>query len=192
LGTDIDWAKLAVRLGLEAPFGEYCCGGEDAQRALEVIIGEDTLRGAVNYYVSANTGKDTHTGSELARSVLWQLRPWSAMCRCYEIFNGTHPVETRRAAIELLRVVADRRTLPWIPEFLRDDDPHIQAWGIGVVDQLLFSGLVEPEEAEEILRTAEQHSNESVRERAELIRGYLLSRADPTRGREGDGGCCHE
>jgi hypothetical protein len=192
LSTEINWAKLACELGLKAPFGEYCCGREDAQRALELLIGEDTLRGAVNYYIQANTGKDTHTGSELARSVLWLLRPWSAMCGCYEIFKGANSVDTRRTAIELLRVVADRRTLPWISEFLQDEDALIQNWGIGVLDQLLFSELVEPEEAEEILRTAEQHSNESVRQRIKFIRGYLLSRADPARGHEGDGGCCPE
>jgi len=179
LSKEIDWAKLAVELGLEAPFGEYCCGREDAERALELIIGQDTLRAAVNYYVQANTGQDAHTGSELARSVLWQLRPWSAMCRCYEIFKSSGSVETRRTAVELLRVVADRRTLPWISEFLQDNDAVIQSWGIGVLDQLLFSELVEPEEAEDILRTAEQHNNESVRERTEFIRDYLLSRADP-------------
>jgi hypothetical protein len=147
------------------------------------------LRRAVNYYIQANTGNDTHTGSELARFVLWQLRPWCAMCRCYEIFKGPNSVETRRTAVELLRVVADRRTLPWISEFLQDDDTLIQAWGIGVLDQLLLSELAEPEEAEEILRAAEQHCNESVRERTESIRGYLLSRADAARGREGDFGC---
>jgi hypothetical protein len=192
LSAEIDWAKLAGELELKAPFGEYYCGREDSQRALELIIGEDTLRGAVNYYVRANTGVNTQTGSELARSVLWQLRPWSAMCRCYEIFKGPNSVETRRAAIELLRVVADRRTLPWISEFLQDDDAIIQAWGIGVLDQLLFSELVEPEEAEDILRTAEQHISESVRERAESIRGYLRSRADPAQGLGGDGGRCSE
>lgn len=186
MSAEIDWAKLAGELGLRAPYGEYCCGSDDALRALELIIGEDTLRASVDYYV------EHRLGSELARSVLWQLRPWSAMCRCHEIFKGPETIENRRSAVELLRVVADRRTLPWISEFLQDDDAFIQAWGAGVLDQLLYSELVEQEEAEELLRTAEQHSNKSVREQAEFIRGYLLSRADAASARGDDDGCCGE
>ena len=168
---EIDWAKLAVELGLKAPYGEYCCGSDDAQRALELMIGEDLLRASVDYYVQQRPA------SSLARSVLWQLRPWSAMRRCWEIYKGPHTVETRRTAVELLRVVADRRALPWISEFLDDPDALIQAWGAGVLDQLLWSELVDQQEAEAILRAAEQHSNEWVRERAQFIRSYLGSRA---------------
>jgi hypothetical protein len=75
-------------------------------------------------------------------------------------------------------VVADRRALPWIPEFLNDSDPDIQGWGIGVLDQLLYSELVWPEEAEDLLKTAEQHQSEHVRERAEWIRNFLRVRAE--------------
>ena len=186
MNEEIDWAKLASALGLSAPYGEYCCGSDDAQRALEQIIGEDALRASVDYYV------DCRLGSSLARSVLWRLRPWSAMRRCYEIFKGPETVENRRTAIELLRVVADRRALPWISEFFEDEDSLIQAWGAGVLDQLLFSELVEQEEAEELLRAAEQHSNQSVRERAEFVRGYLRSRAEASKARRDDDGCCSE
>lgn len=114
------------------------------------------------------------------------------MCRCYEIFNGPETVEARRTAVELLRVVADRRALPWIPEFLQDDDALIQAWGAGVLGQLLWSELIEPEEAERLLIAVDQHSNEPVRERAEFIRGFLLSRAEAAKAHEDAGGCCGE
>ena len=148
------------------------------------MIGEDTLRASVDYYI------EHRPGSELARLVLWRLRPWSAMSRCWEVFKGLDEIEARRTAVELLRVVADRRALPWISEFLEDTDALIQTWGVGVLDQLLWSELIGQEEAEAVLRT-EQHSNESVRERAEFIRSYLLSRAEAKRvcetgGRSGD------
>src|ERR1035441_2944898 len=51
VNEEIDWAKLATELGLSAPYGEYSCGSDDAQRALEQIIGEDALRAIVDYYV---------------------------------------------------------------------------------------------------------------------------------------------
>ena len=166
MNTQIDWQALASKLDLFTANGERS-GDEAAQRALELIIGEDALRQSVDYYIAGGRG------SMLARSVLWQLRPWSAMSYCYEIFKGSQELEIRRTAVELLRVVADRRAVPWIREFLYDSDPEIQSWGIGVLDQLLFSKLVESEEAEDLMSAAEVHPNEAVRECAERIRLYL-------------------
>jgi hypothetical protein len=54
----------------------------------------------------------------------------------------------------------------------------MQAWGIGVLDQLLWSEPIEPNEAEDIRRAAEQHANEAVRERAEFIRSFFRARAE--------------
>ena len=177
MSAEIDWHKLSAELGLLRADGETG-GSDDARRALELIIGEDALRASVDHYIAYRRGY------ELARSVLWQLRPWSAMRYCYEIFKGPQKLTVRRAAVELLRVVADRRALPWIPEFLEDSDADIQSWGIGVLDQLLFSELIWPEEAEELIKMAERHQNQLVREGAERIRGYLRTRAaaDPPNG----------
>jgi hypothetical protein len=72
---------------------------------------------------------------------------------CYEIFNGPRSLEDRRMAVELVQVVADHRALSWVAEFLDDEDSHIQVWGVGVLDQLLWSHLIEPEAAEDLLRS---------------------------------------
>src|SRR5262249_50830690 len=85
-------------------------------------------------------------------------------------------LEDRRMAFELVRVVADCRALPWVAEFLDDEDTDIQVCGVGVLDQLLWSRLIEPEEAEDLLRMAERHQNGAVRERAEFIRSFLGAR----------------
>src|SRR5215475_14494074 len=81
------------------------------------------------------------------------------MARCRELAALSNESETRRSAVELLRVVADRRFLPWVSEFLDDKDAHVQSWGIGVLDQLLWSELIESEEAEEVLERAAHHEN---------------------------------
>ena len=128
------------------------------------------MRASVDYCV------EHRFACELARAVLWQLHPFSAMLRCYEIFKSSESCESRRAAVELLRVVADGRAVTWISEFLEDEDALVQVWGIGVLDQLLWSNLIETESAEMLLRTAEQHRNHSVREQAAFIRSYLDSR----------------
>src|SRR6266511_3757860 len=144
--STIDWRDLAQRLGsLEASGGEQA-GSRMARLALDEIIGAEVFRSAVDHYVSRAPG------AELARHVLWLVHPWSAMERCHEIYTERSELGACRNAIELLRVVADRRALPWIATYLADEDPEIQCWAAGIVDQLLFSDLVEVEECEFLLR----------------------------------------
>ena len=131
MSGEIDWANLASQMKRLDP-SSNAAGSEDARKALEQIIGAEVLRASVDHYLTSGPG------SELARSVLWLLRPWSAMSYCYEIFRKSQDPDARWIAVELLRVVADRRALPWIPEFLADTDPRVQTWGIGVLDQLVL------------------------------------------------------
>jgi hypothetical protein len=165
----VDWHALALDLGTLRDDGES--GGSDlGRRALEVIVGADALRAAVDHYVAG------HPGGELARSVLALLRPWAAMERCLDVWRGNADAGSRRAAVELLRVVADRRALAWVTEFLRDPDEGVQTWGAGVVDQLLWSGQVDPEECGPLVEIMQGHPNEGVRRYAELIRSFLAHR----------------
>lgn len=75
--------------------------------------------------------------------------------------------------MQLLRMVADHRALNWVGGFLDDEDDAIQSWGIGVLDQLLWSGLVLPEDAELLLARAKNHANPVVRDKVDWIRGFL-------------------
>ncbi len=161
----VDWEALDRQVR-DFKDGEGC-SSEMAKQAIEILLGKKTLLSAVDRYISGKPG------SELARFVLWQLRPWSAMQYCYNIYKSDEDIENKRTAIELLRVVGDRRALEWVDEFLDDPDSGIQLWGIGLVDQLLISDLVEPEEAEFFLTKTENHTNPQVRETAEFIRAYL-------------------
>lgn len=167
----IDWEALARGLGTVGEDGETG-STQLARQALEAIIGEDCLKDAVDYYISRGPG------GELARSVLWHLHPWSAMRYCHEIFASEHPVEDRRSAVELLRVVADERAAGWIREFLEDEDPEIQSWGAGVLDQLLWSRFVDREAVAPLLTLCLNHGNEAVVERARFIVKYLGERED--------------
>ena len=62
--------------------------------------------------------------------------------------------------------------MKWVPEFLEHENPGIQNWGIGIIDQLLFSQLCDEEDVVEILDKARNNSSEYVREKAELM--YLM------------------
>jgi hypothetical protein len=171
MATDVNWNELRAVLRVEMIDGDPA-GSDAARRALELILGEETLRQSVDYYLAVQPAR------ELVRSVLWLLRPTSAMIRCRELSQLPNEIETRRSAVELLRVVADGRALPWVSEFLDDGDAQIQQWGFGVLDQLLWSELVEPEEAEAVLERAARHENEAVRGHVEFVRSYLRDRRE--------------
>jgi hypothetical protein len=167
-----DWIDLARRLGSLAEPTIDTSGTLLARAALEEIVGPDTLRSAVDHYVSGARG------ASVARAVLWHIHPWSAMQRCHELYLTHSELAVRRAAIELLRVVADRRALPWVSEYLADPDREIQFWGAGIVDQLLFSDLVEIEECAAVLRIMSAHPHEKIREQYESLM-QLLQDAEP-------------
>lgn len=181
MGT-VDWPTLAQKLGTLRDDGES--GGSDLGRqALELIVGVDTLRSTVDYYIAGGPG------SELARSVLALLKPSAAMERCLEIARGDGDIESRRTAIELLRVVSDGRGIGWAAEFLREEDEGIQVWAAGIVDQLLWSGLADPDECGQLVEAMEKHPNAGVQRQASFVRSFLASRqrqAEP--GAAADGG----
>jgi hypothetical protein len=160
----VDWRSLAIEVGAlaEKPGGANleCGSSRMAQQAIETLIGVENLQSAVDYYISGQPG------GELARHILWQLHPWSAMQHCYNIYKSSCDNDARITAVELLRVVADARALTWVSEFLADPEPGIQFWGIGIVDQLLFSRLIEPEDAADIISQAVFHPNPDVAQKA--------------------------
>jgi len=171
----IDWEELAKKLGYityEGSLRKESGGTKNARMALAEIVGDEALRDAVDYYVSGNPGNET------ARSVLWLLQPQCAMERCHEIFKFSQDQEERSFAINLLQVVADSRVLAWIPEYLADPNPSVQIWGIGIVDQLSWSGNAELEECLPIVEAALQHTNERVRERAQEVMAYIASQRE--------------
>lgn len=176
-GERIDWEALAKVVG---SIQQDCERGGDglARAALGEILGSNEIVAAVDFYVSGRPG------AELARSVLRILKPWPAMSRCREIYETSPNLDARRVAIELLRVVADRRVLPWIPSFLRDADEGIQAWGAGIVDQLLWCELVTPAECTELFNEMTNHANEAVRETASFIQSFLAGREKRIRDRK--------
>lgn len=162
-----NWEEIAKELGTLREYSEI--GGSSlGVEALEVILGAEFFEQAVEYYISCKPG------FELARSVLLCVKPWTAMKHCYEIYKNTNDIEVKRSAVELLRVVSDRRVLEWIPEFLSDPDEGVQNSGIGVVDQLLFWQILHDEDVRPILESAMNYSSEYVRKQAR----WLLSAED--------------
>jgi hypothetical protein len=172
----IDWNALTAELKTvqQIPAGARAESGGSglARAALEQILGTQALRDAVDFYVHLDRG------SELVRSVLSLIRPWSAMQRCHELFVTDSKLEHRRSAVELLRVICDRRALPWVTQYLDDPDSTIRAWGVGVLGQLLLSGLAIEDECSELIALAKAHRDSYVREKIAEVQAQLHSGAD--------------
>lgn len=167
----MSWDELveacAGRPNPEPVFGDPAL----ARAVLADHLGSVTAVAAVYAYV---TGSE---GAELARSLLGLLRPPSAAMACYEIYgDANQPIEHRRAAVELVRVVADARALPWVDEWLGDPDEEIQHWGASVLDRLVWEGVVELARAEPLIQRAEAHDNRRVRDRMLWLREELYRR----------------
>jgi len=169
--TNIDWEQLAKNVGAIKE-GHESGSNTFAIEAIEQLIGEDNIREAVDYYIKGGPG------AELARFVIWQIHPWSAMEYCYEIYKTDDDLERRRMAVELLRVAADSRVIPWIEEFLVDPDNGIRSWGFGIIDQLLWSELAQEHEVDELIKLAEQNSDANLQENIQFVKTYLAKRKE--------------
>jgi hypothetical protein len=166
MASTYDWHEIAKAIGSINEASESG-GDSEARRALITIVGEANLIGAVDYYVAS------HHGRELARSVLRMLKPFSAMRRCYEIYSQEGDIEKRRSAVELIRFISDKQAVQWIAQFLSDPDAEIQAWGAGVIDQLLWDECLTPKEAAPFLEIMRDHPNPQVTRFYTLVEEYL-------------------
>jgi HEAT repeat protein len=164
----IDWRKIAKQLGN----GGDTYATPTGRRALEIIVGEENIRDAVDYWISQEPG------CFAAESVLSILRTKLAMHRCYQIYKAKPDSEDALRAMFLLTSFADDVALPWISEFLNDRKRGIRWNGLMVLRTILDGPLGDAAmgTAMQLLNRAEQDSDSEVRERAREIRSELASR----------------
>jgi HEAT repeat protein len=167
----IDWKELAKQIGDLKPDGsEKGSGTESGRRALEILIGEENLRNAVDHFISLEPGAFT------AEMVLNIIKSQIAMSRCYEIYK-TEP-DTYRAcsAVFLLGSMADYRALSWVREFLEDRSEPVRLNGLRVLQNILYGPADDADiaTAKELIDRAESDSEPTVRERAAQIRQHSI------------------
>jgi hypothetical protein len=167
----ICWNDLVALATQHAASGDVFGDPTLARLVLAEQLGEQLLRDAVDTYTRGGNG------TELARSLLALLAPAASALYCHTLASQSRDVEQRRAAVELLRVVADASALSWIEGYLEDEDSEIQRWGMAVLDALIWRGQVEPADVETILTRGELHPNPRVREQARWSREELARRA---------------
>lgn len=170
----INWKELAKQVGdLNPDGGVKGSGTESGRRALEILIGEEDLRDAVDHFISLEPGAFT------AEMVLNIIQSEIAMNRCYEIYK-TEP-DTYRAcsAVFLLGSMADYRALSWVREFLEDSSELVRLNGLRVLQSILYCPLGDADiaTAKELIDRAETDSEPTVRERATQIRQHSILRS---------------
>ena len=167
----IDWKELAKQIGGLHPDGsDRTVGTQGGRRALEILIGEENLRGAVDYFISMRPGAFT------AEMVLKIIESEIAMNRCFEIYRSEPGTERACGAVFLLGSMANDKALPWVREFLEDANQAVRLNGLRVLQYILYGPLNDEDMAvvKKLLESAEMDPDAFVRERAQSIRRHDL------------------
>ena len=144
-------------------------GTQGGRRALEILLGEQNLRDAVDYWNSKEPGCFT------AEMVLSIIESQVAMERCYEIYKTQHGSENACSAVFLLGSFAGTAALPWVREFLEDEEQVIRLNGVRVLRRILDGPLgdQDSELAKDLLDKGESDPDAEVRQRTNQLRAYL-------------------
>lgn len=166
---EINWTQLFESLSA-FPGCDYS-NDRMAQKALERIIGKPDIIKAVKHYLARKKG------SELVRLILVMIRSDLASEYCWNIYKSSGDLETKRAAVELLRFASSSQGMKWVRTFLRDKDPVVQVWGFELVETLLRNEMCELKDIESLLKTARRHNNSEVRDRvSKVLKGRVGKR----------------
>jgi len=166
----IDWKRVADEIGgLDDSGEEQITGTRGGRRALEILLGEQNLRDAVDYWNSQEPGCFT------AEMVLSIIKSKVAMDRCYEIYKTQHGSTNACSAVFLRGSFAGPEALPWVHEFLDDEQQAIRLNGIRVMRCILDGPLGDQdgELAKALLDKGESDPDAEVRERTNQIRTHL-------------------
>jgi len=161
----IDWRALDKEVG-------GCWGTEPGIRVLELIVGEENIRGAVDHWITLEPGYGA------AEQVLLIMRSKVAMEYCYEIYKKEPNTERAGRAIFLLSELADWNFIRWARELMEDSNTR---WNALVALEQVLAGPLDDDGidlAKELLLQAESDSDSRLRERAAEIHKRLA--ADPS------------
>jgi hypothetical protein len=168
----IDWRALALEIGdLNLDGNEKGSGTESGQRALELIIGEQNIREAVDHWTSLAPGAYT------AEKMLLIIGSTVAMEYCFEIYKTEPNTQRAGLALFLLSEMADSRFMQWARELMEDSNDGVRWNALVAIGQVLRGPLGDDgiELAKELLARAETDHEPRLRERAMKIRKQLAS-----------------
>ena len=164
------WYEIALAIGSISPDNPYSESGGDsyANKALELILGDEWIEDTVEYAISSKKG------AELAMNCLRRLCSDKACRYAYNVYK-TSEGERVQMAVWLIKHIANPISYNWVEEFL--EDKSIIGLGLGVLDQLLWSEKVEYDDnIERLLVLASTNSDGGLDESIDFIRNYIKER----------------
>ena len=162
-----DWKELATHFGSLHESGES--GGDSfAQKAFDEILGNEWIESTVDFIVAFKPGQ------ELAMNCLRYLHSEKATKYAYDVYKSSEG-ERADQAVWLIKHLANPISFEWIEEFLNDS--NVIHWGIGVLDQLLWTEQVPyDDKAKALLDLADRNTNGESKGSTDFIRQYVEDR----------------
>ncbi|AEW03053.1 hypothetical protein A4D02_03395 [Niastella koreensis] len=165
-----NWKELALKVGSLHHDGSESGGDSYGKAALEEILGEEWMRHTVEHIISFKRG------SEIATNCLCLIHSHNTAIYAYGVYKSSEGERANRA-VWLIKELAHPVSFDWIEEFLNDQ--NVMGWGLGVLDQLLWTKQIPyDEKAESLLQLALTNSEGKLTDLVAFIRNYLLARAE--------------
>lgn len=168
-----DWNKIDRELSKEI----QSYGTHRAEKALELILGDEWIKEAVNkaIYFGDNS-------SELAMNCLRHISSSKAAKFAYSIYKNEKDDGRKSISVWLIKQLAVKESYEWVEEFL--NDTKVIGWGIGVLDQLLWCEVIDYEEEKKridfLLELTLKNSNGELKDNVDFIKNYLTEREKTT------------
>lgn len=163
-----DWITLAKSIGSLKDDGSESCGEDITKVAFDEILGDEWIQNTVETIVSLKKG------SELAMNCLNLIGSTKAILYAYSIYKSSEG-ERARQAVWLIKHIVNPVSLNWVEEFL--NDKNVIDWGLGVLDQLLWTEQIpNDKKIESLLNLAETNSKGQLKDLTDFIRTYLEQR----------------
>ena len=161
-GRSVDWSELAVRLGTVHVEGESVTLSE-VRRALEILLGEDELRAAVELAASERKG------ALLANCVLRLIRTDVAISHCIDLLEKAPGSEDREVLMRLMGDILNRSAAPRLLSVFSASNGQLQLLLLDILRSALQDGSVFPEDVEDLFVEARRSTSTSVSELAAEI-----------------------
>jgi hypothetical protein len=163
-----NWTEIAKRTGSLQEDGSESGGDSYGQVALEEVLGEEWIQTTVEHIVSDKQG------SEVALACLRVIHSKKAVFYAYEVYKSSAEERAARA-VWLIKHLAHPLAFDWVEEFLNDE--NVKGWGLGVLDQLLWTEQIPyDEKAEALLELALIKSNGQLSDQIVFIKDYINKR----------------
>jgi hypothetical protein len=138
--------------------------------AIELFLGKKWIKNTVDYIIQLKPEWN------LALNCLRILESEIATDYAYRIYKTSANKEDCRYAVLIIKDIAHPKSIDWITEFLNDE--NVADFGLGVLDQLLWTEKIEPNElTESLLNLATEKQKGKLAKKVEFIRKYLIEKS---------------